>query len=112
MVNSSGPTADRPGPEQGLIAQSLLLYRAFLASPQRNRLFLLGGALVVVIGMTAYGQIKLNAWNQPFYDALARKDIVAFGLQLAVFVAIASGLLVLNVTQMWLNLQTKLKLRE
>jgi putative ATP-binding cassette transporter len=112
MANSSGPKVDRPGPEQGLIAQSLLLYRAFLASPQRNRLFLLGGGLVAVIGMTAYGQIRLNAWTQPFYDALERKDLLAFGVQLGVFALIASGLLILNVTQMWLNLQTKLKLRE
>ena len=31
---------------------------------------LLGAALFVVIVATAYGQIRLNDWNQPFYDAL------------------------------------------
>jgi len=83
-----------------------------MASPQRTQLFLLGAALVGVIGATAFGQIKLNAWNQPFYDALARKDFAAFGDQLIVFAVIAGGLLILNVAQMWLNQRTKVKLRE
>lgn len=111
MANSPRAIAAPPESE-GLVTQALTLYRAFMASPQRNVLFMLGGALLVVIGFTALGQIRLNAWNQPFYDALTRKDLVAFGIQLLVFAAIAGGLLVLNVTQIWLNQLTKLRLRE
>lgn len=85
--------------------------KAFLASTRRNRLFLLAALLVVVIGSTAYMQIRLNAWNQPFYDALTRKDLPAFTKQLTVFAVIASILLTLNVTQTWLNQRTRLELR-
>jgi len=53
----------------------------------------------------------LNAWNQPFYDALERKDIGAFLDQLIVFGVIASILLCLNVAQGWLNQRIKPKLR-
>jgi putative ATP-binding cassette transporter len=99
-------------PSRDLLAQSLMMFRAFMTSPERNKLLFLGGALVIVIGATAFGQIRLNAWNQPFYDALARKDLVAFGEQIIVFAVIAGALLALNVAQMWLNRMAKVKLRE
>ncbi|MDQ0470968.1 ABC transporter ATP-binding protein/permease [Labrys wisconsinensis] len=95
-----------------LSSQLRMMIRALLASPQRNRLFLLGGAIFCVIVATAYGQIRLNSWNQPFYDSLARRDFPTFLNQLLVFVMIAGGLLALNVFQTWLNQMTKLKLRE
>ncbi len=103
---------DGPPPRRDLMTQVMMMVRAFMASPERTRLFLLGGALVAVIGATAFGQIRLNGWNRPFYDALARKDVAAFVDQLIVFALIASGLLILNVAQMWLNQRTKVKLRE
>jgi ABC-type uncharacterized transport system fused permease/ATPase subunit len=56
---------DRP-----LVAQLRMMTRVLLASPGRMSILLLAGALVVVIGATAFSQIRLNAWNQPFYDAL------------------------------------------
>src|SRR5689334_10307198 len=68
--------------------------------------------IVLVIVATAYGQIRLNRWNQPFYDALARRDLQEFLVQLGVFGIIASALLVLNVFQRWLTETIKLKLRE
>ena len=83
-----------------------------MGSPQRTKLLLLGVAIIAVIGATALGQVRLNAWNQPFYDALARKDLRGFLDQLTVFGVIASGLLVLNVVQAWLNQTTKVRLRE
>ncbi len=107
---SEGGNAPPEG--QDLWTQSMMMVRAFMASPERDKLFLLAGALVVVIGATAYGQIRLNAWNQPFYDALERKNLPAFLDQLVVFAVITSGLLVLNVAQAWLNLRAKVKLRE
>src|SRR6202008_49041 len=92
---------------QGLVTQSMVMVRAFMASPERNKLFLLGVALVAVIGATAFGQIQLNAWNRPFYDALERKNVSAFLDQLVVFAVIASGLLALNVAQRWLGVATQ-----
>jgi putative ATP-binding cassette transporter len=98
--------------EAGLGPQAWMMVRAFWASPQRNKLLLLGAALVIVIGATAFAQIRLNAWNQPFYDALQRKDLAEFLHQLVVFVVIAGVLLALNVAQTWLREWTKVKLRE
>jgi putative ATP-binding cassette transporter len=89
-----------------------MMFRALLHSPMRNTLFILVGTLVAVIGATAYGQIRLNTWNQPFYDAIERHNLHAFFHQLAIFGMIAGGLLVLNVGQRWLSEMLKLKLRE
>jgi putative ATP-binding cassette transporter len=96
----------------GLLAQLGMMIRALLASSVRNTLFLLAGMIFMVIVATAYGQIRLNRWNQPFYDALARHDFSGFMMQLGVFCVIAGGLLVLNVAQRWLAEMLKLKLRE
>jgi vitamin B12/bleomycin/antimicrobial peptide transport system ATP-binding/permease protein len=98
--------------EAGLGPQAWMMVRAFWASPQRNKLLLLGVALVIVISATAFAQIRLNAWNQPFYDAIQRKDLDEFLRQLIVFAVIAGVLLCLNVAQTWLREKTKLKLRE
>ena len=96
----------------GLVPQLGMMARALLASPVRNRLFLLAGAIFAVIIVTAYGQIRLNSWNKPFYDALSRRDLPEFLVQLGMFGIIAGSLLVLNVTQRWLGETLKLKLRE
>jgi putative ATP-binding cassette transporter len=108
---AGAPAATPPG-AGNLAPQLVMMFRALMASPQRNKTLLLGVAIVAVIGVTAYGQIKLNAWNRPFYDALSRKDFHGFLVQLVHFGIIAGALLVLNVVQAWLNLATKVKLRE
>lgn len=95
-----------------LRAQLEMMIRALLASQVRNRLALLGFGIFVIIVLTTYGQIRLNRWNQPFYDALARRNLHEFGVQLGVFCVIACVLLVLNVAQRFLAEELKLKLRE
>jgi vitamin B12/bleomycin/antimicrobial peptide transport system ATP-binding/permease protein len=89
-----------------------MMVRALLASPQRNRILFLGIALVAIIGATAFAQIKLNAWNQPFFDALSRKSLGEFFAQLSVFAFIAGGLLILKVAETWFSQTMKVKLRE
>jgi putative ATP-binding cassette transporter len=115
----AGPETGRsPDPGVGavedddLVTQARAMVRAFWASPQRNRLIALALGLVAVIGATAWAQIRLNAWNQPFYNALTAKDLPAFVTQLGVFVMLAGVLLVLNVAQTWLNQMTRLVLRQ
>ncbi|MEF3366171.1 ABC transporter ATP-binding protein/permease [Methylocystis sp. 9N] len=88
------------------------ILNALGGSRQRRALYGLGVAVVVIVAATAYGQIRLNAWNEPFYDALSRKDLPGVTKQLLVFAYIAGALLVLNVAQTWLSQMTKLKLRE
>src|SRR5579863_1351661 len=95
----------------GLLPQLGMMTRALWAAPVRNTLFLLSGALFAVIALTAYGQIRLNNWNQPFYDALSHRDFKQFLAQLGVFGLIAGTLLVLNVAQRWLGETLKIKLR-
>jgi putative ATP-binding cassette transporter len=95
-----------------LFPQVEMMVRALWAAPVRNTLLVLSGSLFFVIAATAYGQIRLNTWNQPFYDALSRRDFAQFLDQLGVFGIIAGALLVLNVGQRWLGETLKLKLRQ
>ena len=102
---------DKPA-EDSLVSQLIGLAAALWGSRQRGKVILLLVALVAVVGASVYAQILLNAWNQPFYDALSRKDVSAFIVQLGVFAELAGVLLVLNVAQAWLNLKSKLILRK
>ncbi|MCV3238613.1 ABC transporter ATP-binding protein/permease [Mesorhizobium sp. ZC-5] len=116
MADQTSGKADQPSPivpeDIGFRAQLAMMLRAFKASPLRNTiLWLAAGALTVIVA-TSLGQIILNRWNRPFYDAIERRDLDAFFHQLLVFVAIAGGLLTLGVIQTWLNQMMKLKLRE
>ena len=115
MADRSGKSSDglaaeaRPQPGGRLVSEMLMMFR--ITSPQRTKILLLGVALVLVIAATAFGQIRLNAWNQPFYNALERRDLHAFFVQLVNFCIIAGALLVLNVAQVWLNQATKRRAR-
>jgi putative ATP-binding cassette transporter len=96
----------------GLFAQLGLMRRSLMASRVGKRLVLLWMAVFIVVAATAYGQIRLNAWNKPFYDAISRRDFMDFIAQLGVFGIIAGTLLVLNVAQRWLGETLKYKMRE
>lgn len=61
-----------------LVPQVGMMLKAFWASSVRNTLLWLAGVIFLVVVATAYGQIRLNRWNQPFYDALARRDLHEF----------------------------------
>jgi putative ATP-binding cassette transporter len=95
-----------------LVPQLEMMARALWATPVRNTLFLLSGSMFIVVAATAYGQIRLNSWNQPFYDALSHRNFGQFLSQLGVFGLIAGALLILNVGQRWLGETLKLKLRQ
>lgn len=92
--------------------QITTIRQALAVSPVRRKLFLLCAGIVAVILMTSGGQVLLNRWNQPFYDALQRRDLPGFLHQLVVFAEIAGALLFLNVAQTWLNQMIRLRLRE
>jgi vitamin B12/bleomycin/antimicrobial peptide transport system ATP-binding/permease protein len=96
----------------GFYAQFMGMVAALWTSRQRNKLILLAVALIAVVGTTAFAQLRLNAWNGPFYNALSHKNLPVFIEQLGVFALLASLLLVLNVAQMWLNQTCKVALRE
>src|SRR5262245_39287036 len=96
----------------GIASQIIGMASALWASRRRNKILMLAGGLIAVVGATAYAQVRLNAWNQPFYDALAGRNVYAFLEQLGVFAILAGILLALNVAQIWLNQTTKVILRE
>jgi vitamin B12/bleomycin/antimicrobial peptide transport system ATP-binding/permease protein len=96
----------------GLRQQLGMMVRALLASPVGKTLIWLVAAVLVIVIATAYGQIRLNRWNKPFFDALSRRDFHEFLVQLGIFFLIAGAVLVLNVAQRWLVELVKLKLRE
>ena len=98
--------------KDSLFSQVARMSAAFWASRERNQLLMLAAGLVLVVAATAYMQIRLNAWNQPFYDALTHKDMPAFIRQLIVFGELAAILLVLNVSQVWLNQTSRVVLRQ
>jgi vitamin B12/bleomycin/antimicrobial peptide transport system ATP-binding/permease protein len=97
---------------KSLFSDVVWMASAFWVSRQRNKLLMLAAGLIVVVGATAYMQIRLNSWNRPFYNALTNKDMAGFLSQLWVFGEIAGVLLVLNVAQMWLNQSSKVVLRQ
>lgn len=112
MMFEDKPVRPRVSGQADLLSQLNMMTRALLASPLRARLLGIGGAIFIVIAATTYAQIRLNRWNEPFYDALARRDLHTFFIQLGVFAAIVSVLLVLNVMQRFLSETMKLWLRQ
>jgi vitamin B12/bleomycin/antimicrobial peptide transport system ATP-binding/permease protein len=119
MVESSGNAAPTAGEidanddaDAGLMSQLDMMFGALWASPARGAIAAITAAAVAVVVATAYAQVRLNRWNQPFYDALSHRNMHGFMVQLAVFGLIAGALLLLNVGQRWLGEMLKLKLRE
>ncbi|MEP9388950.1 SbmA/BacA-like family transporter [Mesorhizobium sp. KR9-304] len=101
-----------PSGEASFYDQLKMMWSAFIGSPLRRLLFWVGFGIFALIVATAFGQVLLNRWNQPFYDAIERKDMAGFLHQLVVFAEIAGALLVLNIAQGWLNRYLHIKLRE
>jgi ABC-type uncharacterized transport system fused permease/ATPase subunit len=101
-----------PSGEASFSEQLWMMWRAFLGSPLRKLLFWVSFGIFALIVATAFGQVLLNRWNQPFYDAIERKNVPDFLNQLVIFGYIAGVLLLLNVMQGWLNRYLHIKLRE
>ena len=97
---------------RGLMHQFREFLVALRLSPGRRSLALLVAATLLAVSATAVAQVRLNAWNGPFYEAIAQRNFSAFLYELLVFAAIAGGLLVLNVAQAWLREMIKLNSRE
>jgi putative ATP-binding cassette transporter len=96
----------------GFLRQLSLMIQAISSSPVGKKIVILSVEIIAVIMVTAYGQIRLNRWNKPFYDALSRRDFRDFLFQLGVFFVIAGCILALNVLQRWLGEMLQLRLRE
>jgi putative ATP-binding cassette transporter len=111
-TKSRRPAAEAKALQLGFLRQISLMIRAISSSPVGRKIVILMVVIVVVIVATAYGQIRLNSWNKPFYDALSRRDFREFLFQLGVFFVIAGCILALNVLQRWLGEMLQVRLRE
>src|SRR6185437_2180383 len=107
----SAPEVDEAA-ELGFVRQLGQMRQALVGSPAVGRLVLLAVAMFVILVATTYSQIRLNLWNKPFYDAISRRDVHDFLVQLGAFFVIAGALLILNVIQRWVVETIKIKLRE
>ena len=74
---------------RGLVHQFREFLVALRLSPGRRNLALLVAATLFAVGATAVAQVSLNAWNGPFYEAIAQRNFSAFLYELLVFAAIA-----------------------
>ena len=95
-----------------LLPQLYTLWRALRASRHWRAVGLLAAGIILVVCLNAVGQIRLNAWQGTFYDAIEQRAMAAFTAQLLVFLVIAGGLLVLVVAQTWLQQMITVRLRE
>jgi vitamin B12/bleomycin/antimicrobial peptide transport system ATP-binding/permease protein len=86
--------------------------RALCRSRYRGRVGWLALILLAIVGANTYGQVRLNAWSGSFYDTLAQRSFGALGNELIAFLIIVGGLLILVVSQTWLQEMIKLRLRE
>jgi putative ATP-binding cassette transporter len=111
-VKNTRAAAEAKVIQLGFLRQLSMMIRAIAGSPVGKKIAILLIAIVIVILATAYGQIRLNSWNKPFYDALSRRDLRDFLFQLGVFFVIAGFLLALNVGQRWLAEMLQVRLRE
>ncbi|MCM2293325.1 ABC transporter ATP-binding protein/permease [Allorhizobium sp. BGMRC 0089] len=93
-------------------AQLRMAWQSFQASRVRGRIILLSLTLLGVILLLTYGQLLLNRWNQPFYNALENRDLGSFWHELRNFFLIAAFLVVINVAQTFFSQMTALYMRE
>jgi putative ATP-binding cassette transporter len=108
----SGTASEGETAHLGFARQIGLMSRTIFGSPVGKTIIVLLAVIILVVAATAYGQIRLNGWNKPFYDAMSRRDLRDFLFQLGVFFLIAGFLLSLNVVQRWLVETLELKLRQ
>jgi vitamin B12/bleomycin/antimicrobial peptide transport system ATP-binding/permease protein len=108
-VAASGAPTERGG---SVICQLRSLFSALHASRYRRRILLLALGIVVVVCANSAGQIRLNAWQGDFFDAIEQRDLAIFAVQLLVFTVIVGALLVLVVAQTWLREMLQVRLRE
>jgi putative ATP-binding cassette transporter len=112
MTAPADPASAATSVPPGFGRQLVTLLRAALRSHAGKAIKVLAAGILAVLLLTAYGQIRLNQWNKPFYDALSRRDLSDFLYQLGVFFIIAFIVLFLNLGQRWMVEMLKLRLRD
>ncbi|HZD54092.1 MAG TPA: ABC transporter ATP-binding protein/permease, partial [Woeseiaceae bacterium] len=99
-------------PEANLAQEMYLLFRDMLGRGKGWPVLRLWAAITFVLVANMFGQVRLNEWNGAFFDAVEQRNAEAFLWQLVVFLVIVAFLLVLVVSQTWLQQRFKIRLRE
>lgn len=107
-----GPAPKREGSSENAIREFFLLLRNMFEKGKGWPITRLSLAIVVILIGNMIGQVRLNAWNGVFFDAVERRNSTAFLWQLVVFLGIIAFLLVMVVAQTWLQERLKIRLRE
>jgi vitamin B12/bleomycin/antimicrobial peptide transport system ATP-binding/permease protein len=104
--------ADKPSNGGGILKDLYRLFRDMLRGRTGWPVVRLVLAIIVVLIGNMFGQVRLNEWNGAFFDAVEKRNSVAFLNQLVVFLIIIAALLALVVAQTWLQERLKIRLRE
>lgn len=112
MPNHQSPKQENILPDITLSKQLGFLRNLLKKSDELFKITVLFVSLLVILLATAYGQVTLNRWNVPFYNAIEQRDVPEFIRQLQIFLLIAAGLLVLNVSQSWFQQTLSIMLRK
>lgn len=105
-------TPEADAEEEDALAHLRTLLHIIGLSPGRRKLAAFAAGTLLVIGANAVVQVRLNIWQGAFYDAIGQRDLYAFFSELIVFAVIVAILLVLGVTQTWLQAILKVRLRD
>ena len=93
-------------------AECAALLRALWQSSRRRKIVLLTVGVAVVLFGNMVGQVRLNAWQGKFFDALGQREVSVFAGQLVTFLGIVGVLLAFVVAQTWMQEMLKVRLRE
>ena len=108
-VGQQAPQAVAPPDPAGVLSDLALLMRVMLRSRHGWPIIRLSVAICAVLIGNMVGQVRLNRWNGAFFDAIEKRNTDAFLHQLWVFLLIVSALLVLVVSQTWLQERFKIR---
>ncbi len=86
--------------------------REWLTAPDRGKARLLIAGVVLFTLVQVLVQIRFNTWNRDFFDALDKRDAVAFQKQILVFLALAAASMGAAVYQLYLKQLLQLSWRE
>src|SRR5947199_10750162 len=90
-------------PKGGFLKAAWKLAWPFWMSEERWSARLLLGAVVALNLTAVWLNVRLNAWNNDFYNALQEYDWPKFWWQFAIFGMIAAALIVVAVYQLYLR---------
>jgi vitamin B12/bleomycin/antimicrobial peptide transport system ATP-binding/permease protein len=108
--HGSSPAQDRNS--DNAIREFYLLLRDMFERRKGWPITRLSLAIVIILIGNMLGQVRLNAWNGAFFDAVERRNSTAFLWQLVIFLGVIAFLLVMVVAQTWLQERLKIRLRE